>query len=201
MIDAVTATDIPRGADLVAGYIDGPRSQWGADDWARFPGVTLVRIATNPATNDGIVLDVEPGDASVDDVPAWLALRRAAGVDPTVYCSASVQLLVAAACQAAGTVEPHYWIADWDGDPTLPEGVVAKQYMSTVLVDYSSVADYWPGVDTPTPPLSEQEMGFAVQSYLYPDVAGHDANGERYTWAGRADGRERVYTLRVTPTS
>jgi hypothetical protein len=82
-------------------------------------------------------------------------MRRAAGADPTIYCNASTWPAVRAAFAAANVAEPHYWIAKYDGDPTIPAGAVAKQYRGDVAPGYdvSSVVDYWPGVDpAPTNP-------------------------------------------------
>jgi hypothetical protein len=99
---------------------------------------------------------VETGDATPAQAPGWVKARRAAGADPTVYCSASLWPTVRAAFTAAGVAQPHYWIAHYDGDPTIPAGAVAKQYVdppnSGGHWDLSAVAGHWPGVDiTPAP--------------------------------------------------
>jgi hypothetical protein len=154
LYDSITATDIPTGAQMVAGYVNGT-FQWSDADWARFPNATKVRIATRAWINDGHVLDVETGDAVPGQAPAWVEMRRAAGVDPTVYCNASTQVAVQAAFNAAGVPQPHYWIAHYDNVPTLPPGAVAKQYINDPIsgghYDLSVVADYWPGVDPAGP--------------------------------------------------
>jgi hypothetical protein len=148
MYDSVTAAAIPTSAAVVAGYCDQIRlPPWSAADWARFPNAIKVRIAKKPTTNDGHVLDVETGDATPAQAPGWVRLRRAAGGDPTIYCNASALAGVQAAFTAAGVPQPHYWIAQWDGNATLPAGVVAKQYQSNAQYDLSVVADVWPGVD------------------------------------------------------
>ena len=61
MYDAVSWENIPDNAEMVAGYIDGPASQWSAEAWARFPHAVKVRITVNPADNEGDVLDVRSG--------------------------------------------------------------------------------------------------------------------------------------------
>jgi hypothetical protein len=148
MYDAVNAANIPSSATTVAGYIDTIHIPcWTAADWARFPKAVKVRIAKKPTTNDGHVLDVETGDATPAQAPGWVAMRRRAGVDPSVYCNASTWPAVRAAFTAAGVAQPHYWIAEYDNNPTIPAGAVAKQYRSTSTLDYSVVADTWPGVD------------------------------------------------------
>jgi hypothetical protein len=179
MYDSVTPTDIPtsingRPPALVAGYIDGvPR--WPDSAWARFPNSVHVRIALNPATNDGHVLDVEQGAAQPNQAPGWVQRRRAAGADPTVYCSQSLWPTVRAAFAAAGVAEPHWWIAAYpgpqnpDGSPALHVGAVAHQFADPITSgghwDLSVVADYWPGVDTAIPAKTKDiDMGnwFAV---------------------------------------
>jgi hypothetical protein len=151
---------IPTDAQLVAGYVDGDYA-WSSADWARFPHSVHVPIAVHSGTDAGIVLDVEAGDATPAESVGWVQTRRRAGADPTVYCSRSVWPSVRAAFQAAKVAEPHYWIADYDGDTAIPAGAVAHQYESGAHWDLSSVADYWPGVDpaaTPAPePDSEEE--------------------------------------------
>lgn len=160
MYDSITAADIPASAQLVAGYID-MSSRWSAADWTRFPGATLIRIARSASTNDGHVLDVERYLALPAEAPGWVQMRRSAGVDPTVYCNASALGAVQAAFAAAGVPEPHYWIAHYDNAPTVPAGVVAKQYINDPAsgghYDLSAVADYWPGVDPASIPLSKED--------------------------------------------
>src|SRR4051812_12158924 len=89
MYDSVNAGAIPRDAALVAGYLAPSRYAWSAADWARFPHAVKVRIAIFADVDDGHVLDVEPGDATPAEAPGWVKRRRAAGIDPTVYCNAS----------------------------------------------------------------------------------------------------------------
>jgi hypothetical protein len=151
MYDSITPSSIPAGATMVAGYVDG----WYANMPAmasRFPSAVRVPIAVFAHTDDGIVLDVETGDATPAQATGWVQMRRSHGVDPTVYCDSSTWPAVRAAFQAAGVPEPHYWIAEYDGVPTIPAGAIAKQYKSTDPWDISAVADYWPGVDPPPPP-------------------------------------------------
>lgn len=157
MYDAVTARNIlghDETPEMVAGYVDRIKlAPWSAADWALFPGAVKVRIVKKASTNDGHVLDVEPGDATPAEAPGWVRMRRAAGVDPTVYMNASTWPAVRAAFRTAGVPEPHYWVAKYDKDPAWPAGwaalgCVAKQYLGDYLgIDKSSVADRWPGVD------------------------------------------------------
>jgi hypothetical protein len=148
--DAITPANIPANAQGVAGYVDG-RYAWKAADWARFPHAVKARIAVFSSTNDGHVLDVEPGCSTPANAPGWVVRRRAAGVDPTVYCSLSAWPTVRAAFHNAGVAEPHWWVAAYPGNgANLYPGAIAHQYADPGPVDISVVADYWPGVD-PTP--------------------------------------------------
>lgn len=161
MQDAVTPSNIdPAAVQLVAGYLNG-RYAWSAADWARFPAEIHVGISVRADYLGGHVLDVEPGDATPAQAVGWVLARRSAGADPTVYCNASTWPSVRSAFRAAGVPEPHYWIAKYDGDPTIPAGAVAKQYRGDVApgIDVSSVADYWPGVDpAPIPTTAGEDM-------------------------------------------
>jgi hypothetical protein len=162
MYDSVTATDIPRSARMVAGYLAPSRYAWSAQDWARFPSAVKVRIAIFANVNAGHVLDVEPGDATPAQAPGWVAMRRRAGLDePSVYCSASSWPSVRAEFQRQGVRQPRYWIARFDNVRDIPAGAVAKQFInppgSGGHYDLSLVADNWPGVDQEDD-LSAQEL-------------------------------------------
>ena len=161
MFDSVTASNIPTDAQMVAGYVDpGGMFTWTDADWARFPTAIKVRIAGHASTNDGHVLDVEAGDATPDQAPGWVTMRRSAGVTPTVYCSEAAWASVKQAFAAQGVPEPEWWIAGYPGSVgvALYPGAVAHQYRDVGPYDLSIVADFWPGVDTATPtPTSEDD--------------------------------------------
>lgn len=185
MYDSVTPDTISANATMVAGYVDGHYANLTAMR-ARFPHALIVGIAVSAHTDDGEVLDVERYDASPDEAPGWATRRRQAGVDPSVYCNSSTWPAVRAAFHAANVAEPHYWIAQWDGSPTIPAGAVAKQHSNPGPFDVSSVEPYWPGVDpkpapTPSPipepnvPLTQQDIeaiAYHVWAYSHPGKAG-----------------------------
>ena len=167
MYDGVTASSLPRGAALVAGYVDG-LYKWSALDWALFPGSIKVRIAVFASTNDGHVLDCEQGNATPAESVDWVLMRRRAGVDPTVYCGRNTWWpQIRASFQARGVPEPHYWVADYPGTyPTIPDGAIGLQYRDAGPYDLSIVADYWPGIDPPPEadmPLTIDEMNAVAQ--------------------------------------
>jgi hypothetical protein len=153
MYDAVTPANIPPSAQLVAGYVDGAY-RWKPSDWARFPHAVHVGIATQAATNDGQVLDVERYDAIPEEAPAWVLMRRRGGIDPSVYCQGSTWPQVRRLFVDAKVVEPHYWVASWPGGgDVVPLDAVAHQYLHLPGYDVSAVVAYWAGVDpAPVPP-------------------------------------------------
>lgn len=186
MYDAVTAANVPADATLVAGYGDGYYQDVEAFR-ARFPHATVVEIAVSSHHNLGQVLDVETGDATPAEAPGWVSMRRAAGVDPSVYCNSSTWPQVRAAFTRAGVAEPHWWIAQYDGNPTIFPGAVAKQYADPGPYDLSAVADYWPGVDPQEddmPYTPAELVGFAQQGALaaLTSQPGRDAGAFANLW-------------------
>lgn len=152
MYDSTVAADIPRRAVMVAGYLRPSIHAWSAADWALFPHAVKVRIGVSAQVDDGHVLDVELNLAAPVEAPGWVRMRRAAGVDPSVYCNASTWPEVRRAFRDQGVAEPHYWIAKYDNDARPIAGAVAKQYVdppngSGGHYDLSIVADNWPGID------------------------------------------------------
>lgn len=156
LYDSTAAADIPTSAAMVAGYLAPSKFAWSTVDWDRFPHAVKVRIAVRATTNDGHVLDVERGDATPAQALGWVTMRRAAGADPTVYCSESLWPSVKAAFTAAAVAQPHYWVAAYPGGGrVIPVGAIAHQYADPATsgghFDLSVVADHWPGVDQEAP--------------------------------------------------
>lgn len=156
--DSVTVSALPTDGDLYLGYVDG-RYANVAQIHKRFPRRTVVGITVNGSTLDAQMADVEVGDLTPDGGARWAVRKVKAGQHPTLYTYASNAGAVQRACTRAG-LKPSQWslfVADYDGDPTLPPGCVGKQYRSPDGTgrgkvtdgnyDVSVVADYWPGVD------------------------------------------------------
>lgn len=140
MYDSVTAANIPSTAQVVAGYLNGLYA-WSTADWHRFPDAIWVTIVVT-ATNAGMVLDCEKGDATPADCPAWIKRRQKAGVAvPVIYCSLADMPAVQAFC--AGLVF-GIWCADWTGQAHIPDGAVACQYAALGSIDVSLCAPGWP---------------------------------------------------------
>lgn len=184
MYDGISPLRLPDGADLYAGYDDG---RWPDADAiaARFPGKKVLRITTDPADTIGDVLDVERGDATPADIPAWLTTRREAGAWPSVYCSLDSWGTCRNAVMNHCPPYPPWWIADYNlSAGQVPDGAVALQYVGSNGYDVSSVLDYWLGVDpapqtptTPTQPSEEDMMQIRLLGDGRAVVPGHDANG------------------------
>lgn len=188
LYDSTTAADLPDTAGMVAGYVDG-LYRWSDADWARFPRAVKVRIAVFATTDDGHVLDVEKGNATPGQAPGWVAMRRRAGADPTVYCARANWAALRSAFTTAGVPAPHWWVADWTNSPHIPAGAVACQWADPPLTghhwDISEVADVWPGVDTTGDDVT-----------LTPDEAAQLANAARF--AAAADDRAQALQGQVT---
>lgn len=175
LYDSVSASTIPVDATLVAGYVDGSYANLDAIR-ARFPSAVVVSIAVK-YTTAAQVLDVENGDATPAQAVLWCTQTMASTSNShlTVYCDTGTWPAVRSAFHAAGVAEPQYWIASWDGDPTIPAGAIAKQYANTSGWDKSSVADYWPGVDpaptpTPSPAPQETDMPQWIEGPVVPGI-------------------------------
>ena len=148
MADACNPANYPSGMDLLASYVDG-RCASDRNDPVRISSI---------ATNAGNVGDCEPGNPLPVTWVQWVRERRAAGVDPTIYCADdSLSSFfngfrhsdVIAAFTAAGEPQPHYWLTK-PGATGIPPGAVAVQVALGVngdKYDLSLVLDHWPGVD------------------------------------------------------
>jgi hypothetical protein len=86
MYDAITVPNIPSNASYVAGYVGG---LWPTYPTLvkQFPKATLLSIAINSSEN-AECLDVETGDATIADIPAWVKRQEANDVSrPVIYSS------------------------------------------------------------------------------------------------------------------
>lgn len=155
MYDSTSAADIPGGATMVAGYVDG-KYRWSDADWARFPNATKARICVLGA-NDGHVGDIEDGAMTPAQGVDWARTRLASGLKVVAcYVNRSNRATVERLLLSAG-IRPDQavlWVATLDGTRIVAPGpypVVAVQYANAALsgghYDLSEVADFWPGVD------------------------------------------------------
>lgn len=95
MFDSVSALSFPTsGFNAVAGYVGGRWPDFNSIR-ARFPHTPALSIAVN-ATQDAQCLDVEPGDATPSQAPAWWGTQHRLHPARTsiIYCSASTTATV-----------------------------------------------------------------------------------------------------------
>jgi hypothetical protein len=183
MYDAVTAGNIPRGAVMVAGYVDTITiPQWSVADWNLFPDAIHVQIVKKATSIFGNVLDVENGDATAAQVPGWLASMRSQSFVPSVYTSYSNWNAVQQAINSAGMAHPPYWIADYSQNtetwwPSL-NGIdaVAWQCEDPGPYDLSLVAPYWEGIDEMTNPFTAYTAPAPILNTADGSYSGSDAD-------------------------
>jgi len=146
MYDSVNTNNLPVNGDFYAGYVAGNWPNF-IEISKKFPKKRVVSIAVQ-ADEDAQVLDIEQGDATADQAPAWVTRMRFHGRKrPTIYTSRSNMDAVVAAFDAAKVVHPDFWIADWTNSPHSIPGAVAVQYKTTPEYDKTCITDrYWPDV-------------------------------------------------------
>lgn len=86
MYDSIDVTQIPANAAAVAGYVGG---NWPTYPTLaqKFPHAYRLSIAVN-AGEDADCLDIEQGDATITDAPAWVKRQLARGLKlPALYTS------------------------------------------------------------------------------------------------------------------
>lgn len=117
MFDSVTVSEIPPDAAAVAGYVDGSWPTFPSLE-AAFPHALRVSVAVN-ATATADILDVESGDATNADAPAWVKHQLAEGRTPGVYTSVSNAAALLAALQQAGVARwrIRLWTAHYTNIP------------------------------------------------------------------------------------
>lgn len=118
MYDSVNVSVIPAHAAAVAGYVNG--------FWPTFaslaqshPNAHRLSIAVS-ASADAECLDIEKGDATPDQAPAWVKRQLQRGVKrPVVYASASQVPAVLSALRAGGIKRKQIrlWTAHYTNKP------------------------------------------------------------------------------------
>lgn len=118
MFDSVSVGAIPADAPAVAGYVGG---SWPT--YLRlvqgFPRAYHLSIAVN-AYEDAECLDIERGDATPYEAPAWVKRQLGRGVRrPVVYSSVSTMGAVLAALESDGIQRDavRLWTAHYTGYP------------------------------------------------------------------------------------
>lgn len=113
--DDVTAGLIPSTAQFVFYYTDGRYANLTAVK-ARCPSATFIGIAVT-ASDNAQVLDIENGDATNAQAPAWVKRQLAAGTKrPVLYTSAGNAQALINECAANGVARSSYalWTAHYN---------------------------------------------------------------------------------------
>jgi peptidoglycan hydrolase-like protein with peptidoglycan-binding domain len=119
MFDAIDLNQIPGDAAIIGAYVGG-RWPTARDVPSRFPRARMLTIAVN-AGEDADTLDVEQGDATPADVPAWWDRQRKHGpARPVIYASASVMEAGIVPLIRSGRIprgSVRLWSAHYTGSP------------------------------------------------------------------------------------
>jgi peptidoglycan hydrolase-like protein with peptidoglycan-binding domain len=173
VFDDVDAHLLPAHAYAYAGYLDGYYANF-AEVKSAHPQAHLVGIVTR-SCDDGDALDVEPGDATIPQVPEWVGRQHARGVArPIVYVSAANAQGMLETLTAAGIGRPSYrlWLGHYGaGQHTCGPASCGypqadgTQFTSKALgesLDESLVADDFCGAQPLTFPITQGDVGTEV---------------------------------------
>lgn len=160
MFDALNPLNIPLALDPtdVAAYVGARKARSYDVAVSRFPRSRVWGITIEPLVPADII-DCEPStNIHPLQCPAWVMLSRAAGYDPTVYCNQHDPSWGWSACveafTTAGVAQPHWWVADANGNSAIPAGTSGVQYTFNMGIgnpyDTSNMLDDWPAKHAPT---------------------------------------------------
>jgi hypothetical protein len=157
MYDSTNVEAIPLDAKAVAGYVDGRFANYNALV-VRFPHAYHLSIAVF-ASHDADCLDIENGDASPSDAPAWVRRQHGHGQSrPVVYANASTMPSVIAALTADDIQRHEYrvWTAHYTQKAHIEPGSDATQYYNDEAtdIDISLCLDTFFVVSPPNPPAN-----------------------------------------------
>jgi hypothetical protein len=116
MYDSIDVGQIPRDGPAAAGYTSGNWPTWQtirSGPWSH-----KLSIAVTASHDDADCLDVEVGDATPEQAPAWVKRAKQRGVrKPVVYASLSTMPAVLAALGRAGIGrdDVRVWTAHYTG--------------------------------------------------------------------------------------
>lgn len=165
LYDDVTVSLIPSNAGAVAGYVNGIYANLTALR-SKFPNAHILDIAVT-ASADATCLDIETGDATNAQAPAWFKRQKARGVArPVLYTSAGNSQALINTMANNGVARSAYLL--WSAHYTNSAHICAKtgcgypnadgtQFTSRALgksLDESLVSDAFFGANTPVKPPS-----------------------------------------------
>lgn len=118
MYDSVDVENIPRHAQAVAGYVGG---EWPTYNKLRalFPNAHVLSIAVN-ASQNAHCLDVEKGDATIEEAPHWIHRQHERGLKlPVIYIELSRyhSLVDELHGNNVKVADIRLWIAHYTGHP------------------------------------------------------------------------------------
>lgn len=120
MFDSIDLSQFPGLPPAVAGYVGGNWPTFKALV-QKFPHAKHLSIAVNSG-EDAECLDIETGDATPAEAPAWVHRQIARGVDrPAVYGSVSNMALILSTLATGGINRKHVrvWTAHYTEKPHL----------------------------------------------------------------------------------
>lgn len=120
MYDTITLETVPPNPEAVAGYVDGKWPTY-SELVKRYPKAQHLSIAVFPR-NDAQCLDVEPGDATPEQAPAWVRRQHKRGIKrPVVYTSISAMPHLLSILARAGIprTQVRVWTAHYSFKPHL----------------------------------------------------------------------------------
>jgi hypothetical protein len=129
MYDSTNVSNIPHGAVAVAGYVNGSFANFNEMVKA-FPHAKHLSIAVTSHA-DAHCLDIETGDATPADAPAWVRRQHARGIKrPIVYANTSTMPAVIAALEHNGIKRNEFlvWTAHYTNIPHIEPGSDATQF-------------------------------------------------------------------------
>lgn len=157
--DSIDVAALPNNGSPVCVYQDGYYVTTAAAV-ARFSGpVVWITVLANGA--HGLVDDCEQGNAGPSYMPGWATARRAAGVEPTVYCGQNTWWSqIIQAFESAGVAQPNYWVANYtyNAAQAIPAGAIGIQWSDQGgggSYDVSNFVNPWPGVQTAPAPAPD----------------------------------------------
>jgi hypothetical protein len=181
--DSIYVANLQAGLPVYAGYAYGSFDNWAALV-ARFEasGAKLVSISPAVETAERVAcLDIEPGNATPAEAPAFQRLGRG-GVTakPVYYCSAGDAHLVSAALASAGFARSSYflWTAHWLFREHICSPAVCG-YPQADATQWASIPDFdsdvWDAAvfDVPAPPPPPADWHYGPPADLRVVSAGH----------------------------
>lgn len=134
MYDSVDISQIPKGAEAVAGYVGGNWPTYNSLLKA-FPNAHHVSIAVN-VSEDAECLDVENGDATPSEAPTWVHRQHERHVErPILYANLSTMPAVKQALSSENVSRSNVrlWVAEYTYKPHIPPGFDACQWTDKAL--------------------------------------------------------------------